>query len=458
MGRPAYTRSVATDYKLTAVGRLLDRDHTQKPISLPLTREQYFDPTFIARLSFRHSPRIVTNVAVLTTHLAKHTNHALFIDTNLTWLDHEWWDALLAEPGRVHVTGRVLRELVPFFQRNRDHPLRAPLAEKHPAIVLHPDPDDETGFKAFHYYVSLLNRRRHLLSSAVQQFQAQYGREPTDAEMTGLKMKLQSFAGERTLRLNTKPASPYKTDEALVFLAVHHAITTGQPTKIFSGDSDVEEQFYAMVRLLTAHYYGFLLGRRYAADFASFRPRRLPNELVSKYSQVFEPHGATIIDLGGKGIHDFIPKYTRFVPVSCTTIGKEYTSEVTYGAETTMSQVFTTKAETLGLSTERLGGRNVHPWMVPEEFKVAGTHGALVAFDKSITLPDTGMRLAHTDIMMTLWPGDPHARIAPPPDRPRRPVRVFVPRRGQRGVVPMVARPLEALRRQRSAGRRKMWS
>lgn len=439
---------MVTDYKLTAVGRLLDQEHQQSPISLPLTREQNLNPTFIPRLSFRHMPRIRTDVPDLTAHLAQHSEHALFIDTNLTWLDREWWDALLSEAGRVHVTGRVLRELVPFLQRNPDHPLRPALADKHPAIVLHADPDDDAAFKAFQYYASLLSYRRHLLASAVQQFETKHGREPTGREMTALKMKLQSFAGERTLRLNTKPASPNQTDEALVFLAVHHAVTTGQPTKIFSGDFDVEEQFYAMVRLLTAHYYGLILGRRYAADFTSFRPRPLPPALVSKYEVAFEPHNAAIIDLGGKGIHAFIPKQTTFVPVSCVTIGKEYTSELTYGAETTMADVISTKAATLGLSTDKLGGRNLHPWMVPDAFQVSGSPGALVAFDKFIRLPETGMRVAQLDIMMTMWPGDPHARIEHPAEPRLAGSTVFVPPPTQRGVVPMVARR-PGVRRQR---------
>jgi hypothetical protein len=130
------------------------------------------------------------------------------------------------------------------------------------------------------------------------------------------------------------------------------------------------------------------------------------------------------------------------VPVSCATIGKEYTSEVTYGAETTMAEVFSTKAATLGLSTDKLGGRNIHPWMVPAEFQVSGSHGALVAFDKCTTLPDTRMRVAQLDIMMTMWPGDPHARIEPPAEQKPRleGVNVFVPPPGRRGVVPMVAR------------------
>ncbi len=415
---------------------------------LPLSQEQYFDFTFIPRLSFRHSPRTQTNVTELTEYLADHRDHALFIDTNLTWLAKEWWEELLSVPGRVHLTGRVAKELVPYLQRNPAHPLRTAIADKNPAIVLHADPDDDAGFKSFRYYVSLLSYRRHFLGSAIEHFKAKNRREPTGEELTDLKMRLQSFAGERVLRLNTKPASQYGTDEALAFLAAHHAVTTGQPTKIFSGDSDVEEQFYMMTRLLTAHYYGLILGSRYAANFTSFRPRMLSVDLMAKYALAFEPHNATMIDLGDRGIHDFIPKQTTFVPITCTTIGKEYMSEVTYGAETTMAKVFPTKAETLGLSTDKLAGRNVHPWMIPGEFRQQGANGALIAFDKSITLPDTGMRLAQTDIMLTTWPGDPHVRIGSPlgdTDRaPRLPI--FVPPSGRRGVVPVFARRPTAIR------------
>lgn len=320
-------------YKLTAVGRLLEQQHKNNPLALPIAQEKFDDPTFIPRLSFRHAPRLPTDVRRQVEYLPKHTGHALFIDTNLTWLDDEWWETLLAEPGRVHVTARVVRELVPFLQRNQDHPLRTALADMHPAIVLLPDIEDEAWSRCFDYYVSLLTYRRLLLESSIRHFQAHHGgREPSPDDLTKLKMKLQSSFGERTLRLNLKPLSPNRTDEALVFQAVHHAVTTGQRTKIFSGDSDVEEQFYMMVRVLTAHHYELILGRRYAADFTSFKPRAISQAVMAAYEAAYETHGAAMIDLDGKGIHDFIPRYTTFVPISCVTLGQRYTSELTYGA------------------------------------------------------------------------------------------------------------------------------
>lgn len=426
-------------YKRTGVGRLLEQHHKSTPLSLPIPRQKFEDPTFIPRLSFRHIPRLPTDVRSQIECLPQHTDHAIFIDTNLTWLDEEWWETLLAEPGRVHVTGRVFLELVPFLQRNQNHPLRAALEDDHPAIVWHPDIEDEVWSRCFDYYVSLLAYRRLLLDSSVKHFKAHHGgREPASHEMTELKMKVQSAFGERTLRLNLKPLSPSRTDEALVFQAVHHAVTTGQRTKIFSGDSDVEEQFYMMCRVLTAHYYELILGRRYAADFSSFKPRAIPQTVMAAYEGVYETYGAAMIELAGAGIHDFSPRYTTFVPISCVTLGPRYTSELTYGAETSMAEVFTTKARTRGPSTDQLAGRDVHPWLIPRELQSYGEHDALVVFDKTrLTLPKSGMRISQHDFGLTVWPGDPHAQVGGRNAPPAQPSRVVAPLIGDRGILAM---------------------
>lgn len=117
------------------------------------------------------------------------------------------------------------------LQRNQGHPLRNALKDRHPAIVLHPDIEDDVWSRCFDYYVNLLAYRRLLLDSSIRHFEVHTdGRKPSAEELNDLKMKLQGAFGERTLQLNLKPLSPYKTDEALVFQAVHHAVTTGQPT------------------------------------------------------------------------------------------------------------------------------------------------------------------------------------------------------------------------------------
>ena len=71
-----------------------------------------------------------------------------------------------------------------------------------------------------------------------------------------------------------------------------------------------------------------------------------------------------------------------------------------------------------------------------------GSHGALVAFDECGELPESKMRVAKLDMSMTMWPGDPHVRIAHPADEVDEPPRssVVVPAAGgNRGIVPLRA-------------------
>jgi hypothetical protein len=430
----------------TAVGRLLSKDHPQAPISLPLTSTR-------PRLSFEHTPRTRTDIVSLVEQLAKESNQAIFIDTSLAWLPVEWWKALLSSQNQIHVTRRVAWELIRFFLRNPDHALPKAIEDKHPSIFLHPEPRDGTDFSAFQYYVTLLSFRRHVLTSAVEQFEAQHGGTPTDKELNALKIQVQRRYGERTLGLNIKPISRVHTDEALVYSAVRHAVTTGQSTKLFSADSDVEEQFYTMALLLTAHYYGMILGDLYVTDFMAFRPKPPPIDVFSKYANAFEPHNAVIIDLKGKLISDFVPRLTTLVPITCRTIGPHYTSETAYEAETTMAAVFAIKTKTLGLSTDKLAGRNIHPWMVPPELRIPGSSQALIAYDKAEVFPDTRMKIAQLDIMLTMATGDPHVQVKVPSndDQDRR-FPVFVPLPANRGIVPITYRARTSARLRRQSG------
>jgi hypothetical protein len=325
---------------------------------------------------------------------------------------------------------------MPFFERNDSHPLLSALRARHPGVTIHPDPDDDIGRSCLDYYVILLSQRRFLLPGRIEDFRRRTGRAPSSQELGNLKMDLAREFGERTLHLNTKEISSLRTDEALVFQAVYHAVTTGQRTKIFSGDSDVEEQFYMMIRLLTSHYFALLIADEYVRDFTRFRPRVIDPPQRPGMMLTFRPRGAVVLNLGVRGIHDFIPSLTRFVPISCATVGQHYTSEVTYGAETSMARVFAIKSKTHGLSTAGLGSRNIHPWCVPEELTPPGDHGALVAFDEYIESRASRMRIAAVDIAMTMGPDDPHVRIAPPSPGQAR----LVPARATGQVIAMRAR------------------
>ena len=403
--------------KLTGVGRLLNAEHRSPAVTLPIPREKFEDPTFIPRLSFRSSPRVPVSQPDLTSNLALHVDHALFVDTNMVNADHDWWNVLLSEPGRVFLTPRVLQEMMPYFANHRDHPLLRAFKDGDPALVMHSEPGEQWSSRvAFDYYVHLLSYRRYQLIFRVLKFKERIGREPTDAELAEIRMKLQRHLGERGFMLNKKKISRYRTDEALVYLAVAHALRTGQSTKIFSADLDVEDQFYTLLRLITTHYYGMLLGRLYLRDFAWFRPKPVPAQLLADPKSMIEPHGATLIDLRGRGIHDFLPKPFQFVPISCTTIGNEYVSEITYGAETAMAEVLRIKDTTEGLSTDCLGGRNVHPWLIPPQLNKLLPRGVLVAYDKRDKVLNSRAQASRLDLMHAVWPGDPHAVVERSPE------------------------------------------
>jgi hypothetical protein len=152
------------------------------------------------------------------------------------------------------------------------------------------------------------------------------------------------------------------TDEALVYLAVHHALATGRRTQILTADGDVEEQFVKLLWLMNTHYRGMLIAKRYAADFASFRPRSFPETFWSKAGDLFERDGAVLIERGNSNLQQYLAAEPHCVAVSCWRIGK-YFSAQTFMAEQEMSELLEVKDRTGGLSTDLLRGRNVHSWL-----------------------------------------------------------------------------------------------
>lgn len=363
-----------------------------------MCREDFEAPTWIPRLSFRFGPRIPIERADYLTGLEANRETALFVDSSIfdAKADPALWSELLSEPARVYFTPRVIKELIPFFRRYPKHPMLAPLRDQDPAVVWHLEPEaGSSGRIAQDYYVHLLMLRRFPLEFQRQPSIRKHGREPTPAEEAKMVRVMQQLLGERGMLLYKKPLSPYLTDEVLVYLAVAHAVATGQHTTILTADLDVEEQFYKLIELITMHYFGMRLGELYERDFAAFSPKPVPTELLA--CSPFRDHGGVTIDLGGRGIHAFVCSKPNFVPVSCATIGREYFSQLTYAAETQMQRVIDVKATTKGLSTDRLKGRNVHPWLIPLMTPEVQRGAALVAFDRRAPLPDSRAMIARVD-------------------------------------------------------------
>ncbi len=193
--------------------------------------------------------------------LAAERDLAVFCDTSAFEDDApaKLWEALLCEPGRLVLTERVRAELLPWLGRRPDHPISVALRERHDAIVEQPEPQPgEPGRRAFDYYMALLSVRRRATELARSEFQREHGRDPAPDEERRLLDRVQRRLGERGRLLATKPVGNY-TDEALVYLAIEHALTTGRQTLIMTRDADVEEQFFKLVWLIDTHYRAMLL-------------------------------------------------------------------------------------------------------------------------------------------------------------------------------------------------------
>ncbi len=213
--------------------------------------------------------------------------------------------------------------------------------------------------------------------------------------------------------LAKKAPSPYLTDEHLVYAAVEHAIRTGQPTLIVSGDYDVEEQFYKLVELLTRHYFSMCLANHYRRNPSAFRPRPIPPTLTDP--ELMEPYGGAVLDLGDRGLHDFVPRSPHFVPVGCISMNPTYASHIIYGAEREMSAVLGVKERTRGLATERLGGRNLHVWGTPPTLPPEFQGAVFICRDRRAPSPNGRMEISVLDHLYALWSKANHSTVVSRP-------------------------------------------
>ena len=376
---------------------LLSPRWKRNPLPLPIPASEFEQDTFVPRLSFKPTVRVPAQEARLIDTLRAADDYALFVDSSVVGrqIDYPLFDELLRVPQRLFLIGRVFDELLPHFRSVRDHPLLRALEAKNPAFVLHPEPDrDSERFTTFVYYLNLLARRREVLKVALDRHARESGSEPDEKERARIVARIQRDFGERGMLLCKKPISPTYTDETLVYLAIEHALRSGQPTIILTADPDVEEQFLKLIELVTFHYYAMLIAREYHANFAAFKPRVLAGGELEALSQCFE--SVTLLDLRGRRIQDFRPPKIEFVPVSCCLIGP-YVSHVVYGAETAMSDVLDTKARTGGRSTDLLGERDVHAYFMPPIAKATEDNGALISRDRGDLVPGTNLFISKHD-------------------------------------------------------------
>lgn len=370
------------------------------------------DPGFIHRLSWSSSRRTPTDWNELVRVLSAERDLAVFCDTSAfdDSAPNELWEVLLGELGRLVLTERVRAELLPWLEKRPDHPVARALREHHSGLSERPEPrPGQLGRRAFDYYVFLLMMRRRAIDIARQHFRREHGRDPEPGEERRLAEEVQRRLGERGRLLATKPVGNL-ADETLVYLAVDHALSTGRQTLILTRDADVEEQFFKLLWLIDTHYRAMLLADRYVERFGTFRTFALPDSVLNDPDGPFEPRDAVMFERD-LDLVDVLPSEFHFVGIGCLNAGV-YTSHLRFGAETEMANLLRVKDVTGGLSTDRLGGRNVHAWLYPLDACRRGTYAAVV-YDKRQPVGVDGAAVAVLDVEQALATGEQHASLVP---------------------------------------------
>jgi hypothetical protein len=310
------------------------------------------------------------------------------------------------------LTPLVMQEMHPWLMRHHEHPLgKAIKSGQARPSEWRPPARGEPGHDVYEYYLALLVIRRNSIKAAELRFRKEHGREPTETEREAIHTGVQRDLSPRGFLLAKKGPSELPTDEALVYLAVHHALTTGRPTQILTADADVEEQFVKLLWLMNTHYRGMLMAKRYAADFASFRPRPFPERFWSKAGDtLFERESAVLIERGNPNLQQYLPEDAHCVAVSCLRIGK-YITKQTIMAEQEIAELLEVKDRTGGLSTDVLRGRNLHPWLgllpLPDEDAMA----AAVVRDQRLPLSFTNVKIPKLDVLLTMGNFESRIRV-----------------------------------------------
>jgi hypothetical protein len=363
-------------------------------------------PTYIRRLNWKFGDRVPMDTVPVAESIAQAPPEAVwFIDNNVLDddVDPAIIEALLAAPGRMVLTPLVMQEARDWLMRHPEHPFMKAIkkGDAKPG-EWRPAARGQPGHDVYEYYLALLAIRRNSIKAAELRFAKEHGREPDEPERRAIHTEAQRGLSPRGYMLAKKGPGKLPTDEALAYLAVHHALTTGRPTHILTADGDVEEQFVKLLWLINTHYRGMLIAKRYAADFASFRPRPFPEKFWSASGdELFRQDGAVLIERGNPNLQQYLPDEPHCVAVSCWRIGK-YFSTQTFMAEQEMTALLNIKDRTGGLSTDSLGGRNVHPWLGLLPLPHQDAMAAAVVHDKRLPLSFTNVAVPRLDVLLTM--------------------------------------------------------
>lgn len=351
---------------------------------------QTFSPTFIPRLTYRTHEFASDPMALVKA--ANEAEHDFFLDTSIVDVETppEFWDLLLARR-RIHLVPGVVRELESWLEQHPEHPMAAPTATRDPHIqFISRESLEPSIWDGVRYYFNLLIGRKQAMRLYEDQLRSELGRDPTDDEvsqrvLTQLGERAYLFAKKGRARLDELSHA----DEELVCVALAHAVQTGRPAMIVTRDQDVLEQTYKLTSLVDLDYRSMLLADSYALEFASYRPSRLLLDEDALKEVFVDSEENVMFDAAGLR-ERVLPRQFEVAPISCVRVAGA-TTQVSFGAETRMRDIFRIKGQTRGLNTNRLGRRNCHLTLWPLDVSRRLKSMAVVAFERRI---DVGDRLS----------------------------------------------------------------
>jgi hypothetical protein len=367
----------------------------------PIPKRAFDDPTFVPRLSYKFfAPSAAWRMNLGASIRAVPSEVCFFLDTNI-WdknLEPDIWHALLVRSDSVYIIPSVRLELQGWVKKNPDYIGSQAIRKKNPKLILQelapPDSDEIT---VYAYYVYLLQSRRNIAHFYKMKFRETKGRDPDPGElMTGI----QRTFGERGLVLAHKDGRPvvadkWATDESLVYLAAENALRTGRPTIVLTKDQDVLEQFYKLWWFLDTHYRATLIAEAYSRDSAKYPARELPD--VKYVDRFFRKECAELVEMGAQRMRDFLPRKHSFVSVECWLVREEM-MRLTFGAETEMHRLLQMKGSTGGLVSNKLQGRNLHPWLFPLRLGERLEDSVAIVQDRTATVSGTRAQVGMFDL------------------------------------------------------------
>jgi hypothetical protein len=125
----------------------------------------------------------------------------------------------------------------------------------------------------------------------------------------------------------------------------------------------------------------------------------------------FNDVGTVLIDRGDPSLASDLPAQPRCVAVACWTVGVAQLSRLSFMAEEEMAELLMVKDRTGGLSTDLLGGRNLHPWLAPLPIRGADRGCAAVARDRRIPVPASRAAVPALDFAQAVTNFERHATM-----------------------------------------------